>query len=283
MTAWRFLWTLVGAALMLVSPVSGAKDLRSIAFYYGDDPPVSLLQRFDVAVVEPVKGFRPPVREAGSTTRWLAYVSIGEVAPSRGYMKEMPHSWLIGRNAIWKASIVDQTAPGWPDFLVSKVLKPLWKSGYQGFFLDTLDSYQLLGKDKALLERQRQGLVKVIRRIRRAYPSAMLILNRGFELLPEVHGSVDAVAFESLFKSWDQKTGRYGSVKQEERDWLLARAQEVKAWNLPVIAIDYCPPDNKACILDTAARIRALGIVPFVGDGHLQTVSPLLLPASPGP
>lgn len=252
-----------------------AKGLRHIAFYYGEAPPVSLLERFDVAVVEPVAGFQPPVH--ATQTRWLAYVSVGEVEPSRSYRANIPSQWIVGENKTWHADIIDQAAPGWPDFLVSQVLAPLWQSGYQGFFLDTLDSYHLLKADAAQQARQREGLIRVIRRIRQAYPHAWLILNRGFELLPETHDVVNAVAFESLFQSWDQDSGKYGTVPADERRWLLARVAEIRAWHLPVIAIDYCPAADRRCIRRTAARIRKLGIIPYVGDGHLLAVSRLLL------
>ncbi|MGT2493988.1 hypothetical protein ACU4GD_34550 [Cupriavidus basilensis] len=41
---------------------------------------------------------------------------------------------------------------------------------------------------------------------------------------------------------------------------------------MPVISIDYCPPADRKCARDTAARIRALDIIPYVADPGLQTV-----------
>ncbi|MBV2181439.1 MAG: endo alpha-1,4 polygalactosaminidase [Castellaniella sp.] len=256
---------------------AGAADFSSIVFYYGGAAPVSELSRFDVAVLEPDHDFVPPPRGQGRT-RWLAYVSVGEVLASRPYFARMPRQWLAGRNDTWQARIIDQSAPGWSDFFVSRVAAPLWKAGYQGFFLDTLDSYQLLGKDAAMLERQRQGLVRLIRALRRAYPQAMLILNRGFELLPDLHDQVDAVAFESLYRGWSQAQGKYVVVSETDRAWLLGQAQTVREYGLPVVAIDYCPPEDHVCARDTAQRIRVHGIIPYVGDGHLQTVDVDVLP-----
>ncbi len=248
--------------------------LRSIAFYYGPNPPAAELAQFDAAVIEPDHGFTPPAPSSGDARPvWYAYVSVGEVHPSRPYYSAMPPAWLHGANDVWQSTIVDQASPGWPDFVVNRIVAPLWRQGYRGFFLDTLDSYQLVATTDAARTAQQAGLVAVIRAIHKRFPGAYLILNRGFELLPDVHDLVDAVAFESLFHGWDQKAQRYVEVPATDRDWLLAQANIVRTrFSLPVISIDYCDPNDTACAADSLARIRALGIVPYVGDGGLQTV-----------
>lgn len=256
----------VGASAHPMAP------LRSIAFYYGETPMLKQLAQFEFAVVEPDHGF-VPVR-ASHKPRWIAYVSVGEVNKSRDYYSAIPKPWIIGHNVEWIADIIDQGAPGWPEFFVEHVIAPLWKQGYNGFFLDTLDSYQLVVKDEAQRQKSQQGLIAVIRAMHKRFPQAVLILNRGFELLPAIHNDIYAVAFESLFKGWSEKSREYIDVPDTDRKWLLAQASSVKKhYDLPVIAIDYCPPTSRQCSRDTVRRIRALGLVPYVGDGQLQTVN----------
>ncbi|VVE38503.1 sugar ABC transporter [Pandoraea morbifera] len=250
-----------------------------IAFYYGETVDPKAFAGYDQAVVEPDNGFIPKVAEASGAEpkgiRWIAYVSVGEVLPSRDYYKAMPKAWRIGRNGEWKSEVIDQSAPGWPQFFVDKVIAPLWANGYRGFFLDTLDSYQLVARSDAERARQRAGLVAVIKRIHRRFPRAEVIMNRGFELMPEVHDDVSAVAFESLYRGWDEAQRRYVAVSDKDREWLLARAREIREnYGLPVIAIDYCPPTDAACARQTVTRIRADGLVPYVGDGHLMQLNP---------
>lgn len=247
--------------------------LRSIVFYYGDQPVVRQLQQFDLAVVEPDTGFEPPA--VGATqTRWFAYVSVGEVSRSRDYHPEIPESWIVGRNNEWDSDIVDQAAIGWPAFFVERVITPLWEKGYRGFFLDTLDSYLLVTGGELDRQESRAGVIAAIRAIHERYPTAALIMNRGFELLPAVHGSVYAVAFESLFKGWSEARGQYFDVPESDRQWLMDRVGEVKdKYRLPVISIDYCAPAHYQCSRETVERIRALGMVPYVGDGRLQQVN----------
>lgn len=264
--------------LFLSLSVSGAyartePPASSIVFYYGDHPATHELNRFDLAVVEPDTGFLP--REAsGAQTHWFAYVSVGETSRSRDYYAAIPKAWIIGRNREWQSDIIDQTAEGWPAFFVDKVIAPLWEKGYTGFFLDTLDSYQLVSPGELDKRDSQAGLIAVIRAIRHRFPAAALILNRGFELLPAIHEHVYAVAFESLFKGWSEARGQYVDVPEEDRKWLLNRVHDVmRQYGLPVIAIDYCSPAQRQCSQETVERIRALGMIPYVGDGRLQQVN----------
>lgn len=254
---------------------ASAPDIRqpSFAFYYGAAPiPVQQLSAFDNVVIEPDSGFDP--KSAGANhTDWLAYTSVGEVTSHRSYYARIPKSWLIGGNHAWGSSVVDQAAPGWPKFFVEQVIAPLWQKGYRGFFLDTLDSFQLVAKTAAARQRQQEGLAAVIRAIKASYPDARLVFNRGFEILPQVHQLAYAVTFESLFRGWNQAARRYTEVPQNDRDWLLAQAKTIREqYGLPVVSIDYCAPKNRACARETAARIKAEGLIPYVADPGLNTV-----------
>jgi len=245
----------------------------SFAFYYSAAPlPSAELAAFDNVVVEPDSGFDPSHASAPHTD-WLAYASVGEVTHHRAYFSAIPKPWLIGGNQDWGSAVVDQAAPGWPAFFVEHVITPLWQRGYRGFFLDTLDSFQLVAKTDAERQRQENGLVAVIRAIKARYPDARLVFNRGFEILPQVHSLVYAVSFESLFRGWNQGAGRYVEVPAADRDWLMAQVKTIREqYKLPVVAIDYCAPQDRECARATAARIRALGVIPYVTDPALASI-----------
>ncbi|HUH40712.1 MAG TPA: endo alpha-1,4 polygalactosaminidase [Castellaniella sp.] len=247
-----------------------ARDAPDIGFYYGPQDPAGLLGDFQIAIVEPGHHHKPaPATQSGP--QWLAYLSMGEILPCAPCFNTMPSAWRIGKNTAWDAWIIDQTSPGWPDFLIEHLAQPIWRKGYQGFFLDTVDSYALLGQDSHAQARQRAGLIRSIERLRNAFPQAVIVLNRGFELLARIHEAVDAVAFESLYQGWNQAEGRYQRVSVQDRDWLLAQAQQAQTYGLPVIALDYCAPDAPALAISTLERISRHGIVPSIADGQLQT------------
>ncbi|WP_246174788.1 endo alpha-1,4 polygalactosaminidase [Pandoraea terrigena] len=276
----RFMGGVVGifAGVFLNTASAQPTAFGRIAFFYGAALDPQALAGYDQVVIEPDNGFVPKAADPAAQPqgrRWIAYVSVGEVLPSRDYYGAIPAAWRIGRNGDWKSEVIDQAAPGWPRFFVERVIAPLWAKGYRGFFLDTLDSYELVAKTDAERARQQAGLVAVIKRIHHRFPRAELILNRGFVLMPEVHRDVAAVAFESLYRGWDEGSQRYVAVPDADRAWLLARAREVRErYDLPVIAIDYCALADTACARQTVAQIRAQGLIPYVGDGHLMHVNP---------
>lgn len=250
---------------------ASAALLPTFAFFYGAHVPVAELATFGSVVVDPDSDFDPHAAAAPHTA-WLAYVSVGEVTTARAYFKDIPRAWLRGENRAWGSVIVDQAAPQWPAFYVERVIAPLWARGFRGFFLDTLDSYQIVAKTDSERARQQAGIVAVIDAIKARYPSARLMLNRGFELLPRVHANVYAIAFESLYRGWNQAQRRYTEVPQADRTWLMLQVDAAKAYGLPVVAIDYCPPDDAVCVRDTAARIRAAGVIPYVTGPALDVV-----------
>lgn len=243
----------------------------TVAFYYGADTPLDELHAFEAVVVDPDQGFSPTTFNRQGSELY-AYVSVGEIHPSRSWAHEIPKSWQLAGNPTWQSIVMDQRKAEWHAFFINRVVAPLWQQGYRGFFLDTLDSWQLGGiaADPAA---QQAGLVKLIHELHARFPGIRLIANRGFELLPQIAGELEAVAAESLFQSWDQAAGRYGEVSQADREWLLARLGEAHdRYHLPIIVIDYVDPANRQLMRETARRIHGLGFIPWVSSGSLDTL-----------
>jgi hypothetical protein len=257
---------LVGVSLVAAPVLARAPAPTSVAFFYGEDPPWPELAAFDWVVVEPDHAPRP-IRMAGSRTAFLAYVSVGEASPSRRWFADLPAAWRVGENAAWGSTVIDQRPADWPAFLVERIVRPLWDAGYRGFFLDTLDSYRIVASSDDALREQQAGLVRAIRAVRAAFPEAKLVFNRGFEILPELHADVAAVAVESFLEGWDPAARRYRPVPDADRETLLAITRRLaEAHGLPIIAIDYVPTGEREKARTTAARLRSQGFVPWVAN-----------------
>lgn len=255
--------------LMLAASATFATQ-PSIALFYGANPPWDELRAFDVVVVEP-QHVPDPKAHASDRTALFAYVAVGEADAGRPYLKAIPDAWKSGRNSDWGSVVLDQAQPEWPAFFAEQVIKPLWDAGYRGFFLDTLDSYQLFARTEADRARQEAGLVAVIRELRKRYPEARLIFNRGFEILPQVHREAFAVAAESLFQGWSPARKDYRPVPAADREWLLGQLNQIKQkYGLLVLAIDYVAPGKRDLARATAARIRELGFIPWVSNPELD-------------
>ena len=246
----------------------------AFAFYYGTDIPWESLGAFDVAVVEPGNvGPQGWSHRLNPATEVAAYISVGEVHPTRPYFSKLRPEWKLGANTAWGSVVVDQAAPGWSEFYLAEVMAPLWARGFRTFFLDTMDSFNLVATTPEARTRQAAGLAALVREIKRAYPQSRLVFNRGFEILPDVHTLAWAVAAESLFEGYDAGKSEYRAVPPADREWLLAQLRRCKdEWKLPVIAIDYVPITQRDKARETAQRIRALGFIPWVATPALDSL-----------
>lgn len=244
----------------------------SAAVFYGESPPWNELKAFNVVVVEPDHGFHPKEYQA-SNSELFAYVSLGEVLPTRAYAKNIPQKWIIGENTAWRSQIVNQAQDGWIEFVLTNLIAPLWEQGYRGFFLDTLDSYQLVQQDEQFQQQQQSGLIAVIRAIKQKYPEAKLLCNRGFELLPHIYQDIFALAVESLFQGWNPATQEFSPVSQQARDWLLEQLSFFREqYNLPIVVIDYLPPEKREEARTISQKIQALGFIPWVTTPELDAL-----------
>ncbi len=272
----RYLFSLLlslapGLAAAQPSPPA-PQPLTSVAFHYGAQTPWDELRAFDLAIVEPDHLPAGALPDLGRT-RLAAYVSLGEVQPSRAYAARLPAAWLRSENSAWGSRLIDQSQPGWPAFFAEQVVGPLWQRGLRTFFVDTLDSYHLYTRTPEERAAQEAGMVAVIQELVRRYPGIRFVFNRGFEILPQTHAWVDAVAAESLFRRYRIEDKSYGEVPPADRSWLLERLGEVRArYRLPVIAIDYVPAGQRELARETARRITDLGFVPWVATSELDTL-----------
>ncbi len=260
------------ALFFIAASAQSAGATPSFAFYYGKDIPWEALGAFDMAVVEPGNvGLNGWSHRLNPGTTVAAYIAVGEVHPTRGYFKAMRPEWKLGENAAWGSIVVDQAAPGWSAFYLAQVIKPLWDQGYRAFFLDTLDSFYLVAKTPEAQQKQIAGMANLIKDIKRAYPDAKLIFNRGFEILPQVNTLAYAVAAESLFQGWDAGKNEYRVVPPADRDWIMNQLKKCRdEYKLPVIAIDYVPPTDRALARETAQKIKALDVIPWVTNPALD-------------
>lgn len=260
------------ALLLAFSEVSAgnlSSTEKAAAFYYGPDIPWHSLSIYDFPVVEPdqANGVPPAVEPH----RFYAYVSLGEVLSTRPYFNDLKPQWLLGKNPDWGSHILDVSSPGLRQFLLERVIEPLWDQGYRGFFFDTLDSYQLVANAPQQQDKQRRGLAALINEIARQHPQARFIFNRGFELMPLVEAKVDAIAAESLYQRWEAGKQRYAAVPQEDRQWLLDQFARMRdTYQVATIAIDYAPPHERDAARDIAGQIAAQGVIPWVTNPELD-------------
>jgi len=259
--------------LLVRIPAACADAQPSVAFFYGQHPPVAVLRDFDWVVVQP-DAVAQPETLAGAHTAVFAYVSLGEVAKDSAAAAAMPAQCRLGENRPWNSWIVDQASPACRAFYLDHVFAPLRARGYRNFFFDTLDSYRLASDTAVARASYRKGLIALIGAVHQSDPQGQFILNRGFELLDALTDKegVVGVAAESLYRGWNQRSGRYVAVSPSESRQLLTRLEGVRKLGLTAIAIDYLPAAEHAQAVRVARHIESDGIVPYVSSAALDIV-----------
>ena len=138
----------LAVAVGFVPPARAAPGAKTepLAFYvnYAARVPTAPLVAHALSIVHPDAAVDlAAAHRAGNTV--LAYLSVGEVAADAPYRADVLARRLpfAGRNATWNSDLVDLTDPRWADFFVTQLAPAIVARGFDGFFLDTLDSIEL--------------------------------------------------------------------------------------------------------------------------------------------
>jgi len=250
--------------VLLLSGLYGSE--QRYAFIYSKNIDDRFINFYDKVVVEAdaidnIYAIRYP-------DKMVAYVSVGEIEPWRKTQTPYQKSWIISENKTWNSLIADLNQEAYQDFIFERI-KKLYKMGYRNFFLDTMDAYHVTAKDKKLFQRQQKALIAFVKRLDTQYPKATIVINRGFELLEEIHPHVDAIVAESLLARYNHATTSYVKVPKNDHEWLLNNFKKAQSYGLETISIEYSNKSTQKR-LEIAKAVKALGVIPYVTDGLLQ-------------
>jgi uncharacterized protein (TIGR01370 family) len=251
------------------SPEAGARDrirsIESYVVYYGAGK-LDELARFDLAIIDRdtlTPGEVVELRSRGTLV--VAYLSVGEIQPNDPWVTSgtVPPSWILGTNENWGSLFVDASQPGWRDLMTGEA-GSLLDYGFDGVFLDTVDTAIDVAPETM------PGMIELIEGLRTAFPDALLVQNRGFQIAEQVATSLDAVMFEDLSTSYDFDAAEYTRVDNS------AEAEEMVALRdrtgLPILALDYAGPADG----ETAARAvkiaKRYGFIPAVSVIQLDEI-----------
>lgn len=259
-----------------------AASIPSYSFWYGVNPPLDLLSQFDRIVVEADnisgKELKALQQHGGKV---LAYLSVCEWNTSRATSVSINPSWVIGGNPSWGTQVMDLASNGWQQFILDRAAE-LQKRGFEGLFLDTLDSYMALDLSVSKTEKQQQGLVQILKQLKSRHSKFVLVANRGFEVMDRIAPYLEAVAAESLYQKWDNSRQRYLPVPEDDRNWLKNKLNAIKSKHaLDIVAIDYLPPEQREKAREIAKKIELDGFIPWVANPSLDYMGIGLLEAIP--
>ncbi len=259
------------------------KRTRTYTCYYGPDR-IDALSHVDAAILH------TPAQTAETVGRLnklgvvtIGYVSIGEddaVHPGNGRGPGGKASWYFDRkhtgqpeqNGNWGSYFANASDPAWRANRVAEGKRLCGTVGFDGIFLDTVDTVEIYPEARA-------GMIRLIGELRAALPDKVIVMNRGFAVLrePAVAGSIDGVMFEDFSDGYDFATKQYVRFGPSDLDYtrgvmLDTVAPVAKQYGLKVLALDYTEPTQHDRIQEAADRAVTFGMVPGVSDIALDAV-----------
>ncbi len=269
-------WGVLAAFLIFPATLYGAEPIETWVCYYGKVFGPRVYGQFDLAVLD--SRHHPPLgRTRTGRPILLGYVSIGEIhEESPGWSEARGQPYLVRKNPLWDSWIVDIRDAGWQRILFDTVFPQVMSEGFDGFFLDTIDSSLHLaeGEQKSSFEGTREALCHILETLSSRYPGKPIAVNRGLPLLPAIAPHIDFVVVEDLYSYYAGRDRGYVKVDEKTRNTLLSQVQEGLHANpkLTVLTLDYAGEGDRSLAMEAISFSRKHGFIPYVSTYKLDQI-----------
>ncbi|MFA6962309.1 MAG: discoidin domain-containing protein [Opitutaceae bacterium] len=252
---------------------SAFKKIQSYSCFYGPGRTPDLVTR-DAAIIETRAQSVAEVNALRAAGRLaIGYISIGEDSELRTGDTKGPGGYdstyfdrngdnLPDKNETWNSYFANAASPAWRTHFLARADEIIKTHGVDGFFLDTIET-SLSYRDSF------PAMVSLIHELRARHPSAVIVMNRGWDLLPDLGATPDGIMFESFTLSYDFAEKRYVTMRPSAWDQGLAIWQKLihpaqQKYGLVALALDYAPSADSPEIALAYDRAATLGMIPCV-------------------
>ena len=269
---------MVTVPIWLAGSVSFASESIPWAAYYAAKAPGQSLRDYDVIVLD--SEYTDGIAELLENRKIvLAYLSVGEISTQRSYFMDAQRGkYLLEENKNWPGSYkVDIRDRRWTERIIQDLIPAALRAGFSGIFLDTLDSAVQLEKGQpAKYGGMRVAAARLVQTMRYNYPHIKIMVNRAYEILPDIADKIDFVLGESVYTSYDFSSKSYIRMPKPKVDEhvSLLRDFKTKYKNLRVMTLDYWDPDDIASIAEIYTLQSQNGFSPYVASIELDQIIP---------
>ena len=272
----RWLAMLLMAAGCAPIPGKEAAHAPRWVAYYDKKLPASAFADYELVVFD--RFYYPEFQSLKGNSTVLAYVSVGEMhddSPHRHTLEQQDA--LLQSREHWGSHIVDLNNKAWRESVLEAVGDAITK-GFDGVMLDTIDSpiHYAMTNSPNQVDTVKHQAIRLIRDIRTHYPSAKIMLNRGFEILPQVAGVIDFALAESILSQTDVSSGQSRLFPAHTFHLAVSKLKEAQriAPKLTIYTLDYWNQDDVQGIGKLYAIQRSYGFRPYVTTPDLRTHTP---------
>ena len=246
------------------------------AVCYSASAEPAALARYDLVVLDAVR--HPSLAPLLAQKRTvLAYLSLTEMVKGHDAFPELERAGVVlDPHPGWNGTYyLDFRRPEWTRLVLDRLVPRALKAGFTGMFLDTLDDAAFLeAQDPVRYRGMHEAAVRLVRAIREQHPQIVLMVNRGYTLMPELAAAVDIVLGESVVSTFRSDMKAYARVSDGDVAWQLNALREARATNpaLRVLTLDYWDPADAEGIRRIYKKQRANGFSPYVSTPTLDTL-----------
>lgn len=256
------------------------KKINNYACYYGGSGAVESLSKKDAVIVE-TRNLKAEdvaaIKKNGTLV--IGYISAGEddklrVGDGKGpggydsrYLSRK-HPNVPDKNGDWNSYYVDPGSASWRSFFLEQARNMIKSYGVDGFFLDTIETVTVYPDLKP-------SMISLLQDLRTANPKAIIVLNRGFDVVRETVGFTDGFMFE------DFSAGHYFDKRGyvfHDAPGLDARREQAESFLVPlheknglvVLALDYAATEKEPYLKDAYDRAKTFGFIPYASTFSLD-------------
>lgn len=162
----------------------------------------------------------------------------------------------------------------WQELLISEVIPKIFSKGYQGLFLDTLDTAEYLEwKDPVKYAGSLKAMKDFVLKLRKLFPSKFIITNNALSLMNEWGEHIDGALVEDLYHHYNFEKKFYEATSAEhdfEKEKKMVPFLE--KFKRPIFVIIYANKEQEKSIRISVRKAKQKGFFPYVSTLGLNEV-----------
>ena len=228
----KFLWCFM--AFFSMFGLKSQESSGSVFISYGDINP-DKIRGYKYVIVESEHFTAFDVKRLKENNQVvLGYISLGEVSSTRYYFESIKERTL-GKNKVWESYYLDLADEVTQNAILGLIAK-MDKKGFDGLFLDTVDTFSEWGP----YPERGDILIEMLAKIKGKFPDFYLMQNAGLSLLTKSKKYVNSVAIESVASDYSFDAQEYKIRKSNDFYQKLSMLKSVKLQHdLSIVLIEY--------------------------------------------